>query len=207
MTTLDRAIHIGTAYTRSINLTRDADAPDLIRAYVPTSRAALALDRMADGLSAGAYQRSLALIGPYGSGKSVFGLFAAAVLSEPRAEQRRAAIAVLEAAAPDLAARFCTAHPNGRGFLRVAINGIPDSLIRQLMLGLALAVEQVGLPGPLVDDILSAAQPGTPMDHVLHLFGRVQRAWAHAGGSGVLIEIGTFLEYESDPLQRRTTTS
>ena len=206
MTTLDRAIHIGTAYTRSINLTRDADAPDLIRAYVPTSRAAQALARMADGLSAGAHQRALALIGPYGSGKSVFGLFAAAVLSEPKAEQRRAAIGVLETADPDLAARYCTAHPDGRGFLRVAINGIPDSLIRQLMLGLALAVEQAGLATALVDDVLSAAQPGTPMDHVLHLVGRVQQAWAHAGGSGVLIEIdelGKFLEYESYHPQHR----
>ncbi|RKT46605.1 hypothetical protein BDD21_4129 [Thiocapsa rosea] len=206
VTTLDRAIHIGTAYTRSINLTRDADAPDLIRAYVPTSRAAQALERMADGLSAGAHQRALALIGPYGTGKSVFGLFAAAVLSAPKAEQHSAAMAVLETAAPDLATRFGTAHPNGRGYLRVAINGIPDSLIRQLMLGLALAVEQAGLPAALVDDVLSAAQPGTPMDHILHLVGRVQRAWAHAGGSGVLIEIdelGKFLEYESYHPQHR----
>jgi hypothetical protein len=141
LTTLDRAIHIGTAYTRSINLTRDADAPDLIRAYVPTSRAVQALERMAGGLCAGAHQRAVALIGPYGTGKSVFGLFAAAVLSEPAAEQHSAAMAVLETAAPKLAARFCTARPNGRGFLRVPINGIPDSLVRQLMLGLAVAVE------------------------------------------------------------------
>ncbi|HSO81996.1 hypothetical protein [Thiocapsa sp.] len=64
VTTLDRAIHIGTAYTRSINLTRDADAPDLIRAYVPTSRAVQALERMADGLSGSAHQRALALSEP-----------------------------------------------------------------------------------------------------------------------------------------------
>lgn len=37
VTTLDRVIHIGTAHTRSINLTRDADAPDLI--FINTSHA------------------------------------------------------------------------------------------------------------------------------------------------------------------------
>ncbi|MFB1490185.1 MULTISPECIES: hypothetical protein [unclassified Thiocapsa] len=154
MTTLDRVIHIGTAYTRSINLTRDADAPDLIRAYVPTSRALQALNRMVAGLCPGARPRAFSLIGPYGTGKSVFGLFAAAVLSEPAAEQHRVSMAVLETADADLAARFCATQPTGRGFLRVAITGIPDSLIRQLMLGLALAVEQAGLPDALVEDIL-----------------------------------------------------
>lgn len=44
LTTLDRAIHIGTAYTRSINLARDADAPDLIAVEQAGQPAALVDD-------------------------------------------------------------------------------------------------------------------------------------------------------------------
>lgn len=206
MSTLDRVIQIGTAYTRSINLTRDADAPELIRAYVPTSRAVEALRRISDGLTPEARPRAFALIGPYGTGKSVFALFAAAVLAAPDDARREAALGVLESADAPLTERFRRAGASGRGVLRVSINGIPDSLVRQLLLALAIAVEQAGLPRALEDDILGAAQPGTTMDTVLHLVTRVQRAWAHVGGSGVLIEIdelGKFLEYESYHPQHR----
>ncbi|MBK1644806.1 hypothetical protein CKO25_09120 [Thiocapsa imhoffii] len=206
MSTLERDIRIRAVYTRSINLTRDADAADLIRSYVPTSRALEALERLADGLGDGSQQRAFAIIGPYGTGKSTFALFAAALLCAADDPRHQAALEVLKPSTPALAERFRQNVRSGRGVLRVALNGVPDSLVRQFMLALAIAVEQAELPAGLVDEILAAAQPGTPMDQVLCLVQRAQRAWKHAGGTGVLIEIdelGQFLEYESYHLQHR----
>ena len=70
-----------------------------------------------------------------------------------------------------------TAAP--RGLLRVQVNGIPDSLIRQLMLALARAAEQAALPQPLVKRIQAAARPGTRMDHVIDLI--IQNPHVYAG--------------------------
>ena len=89
---LDQHIKIRTAYTRSINLPRDYQPLELIQAYVPTSRAIQALEQIATGLGKQPSQRALALIGPYGSGKSVFALFLAALLSPASSPTYRAAL-------------------------------------------------------------------------------------------------------------------
>ena len=202
MGSLAKHIQIKTAYTRSINLARDGESLELIRAYLPTSRTLEALTQIAEGLDDKPHQRALALIGPYGSGKSAFGLYLGALLSPHREESRQIAASTLHNADVKLARRFTEfldSHENG--FLRVQVNGIPDSLVRQLMSALAVSVEKSQLPDPaLVADIRAAARPGTTMDRLLPLFRRVQSAWANAGGCGVLVEIdelGKFLEYES----------
>ena len=93
-----------------------------------------------------------------------------------------------------------------RGYLRIGINGLPDSLQRQLLLALAVSAEQAGLSAALVNDLLDAAEQAVPMDRALKLLQRVQQAWAEAGGRGLLIEIdelGKFLEYAAyHPEQR-----
>lgn len=206
MSGLAHQIRIGTAYRRSINLARDADALDLIRAYVPTARAVQTLGQLLEGLANEPRQRALALIGPFGVGKSALALFASELLSDPKGASRQAALEVLGSGAPALAERFRTAPLGERGLLRVAVNGIPDSLVRQLMLALAIGVEQAGLGEPLVEEILAAAQPGIPMDQVLSLVRRVQHTWSKVGGAGLLMEIdelGKFLEYESYHPQHR----
>lgn len=203
---LEQRIHIRATYTRAINLARDADNPELVRAYLPTSRAILALNLVAGGLRQGPCERALALIGPYGSGKSAFGLFLGALLAPEPEDTHRAAAALLETADAALARHFARALHGGRGFLRVQVNGIPDSLVRQLLQALATAVKTSRLDAALAGEIRAAARPGTPLDDVLLLFKRVQMAWADAKGCGVLVEIdelGKFLEYESYHPQHR----
>lgn len=206
MSGLAQQIQIRTAYTRSINLPRDQENLELVRAYLPTSRAIQALERVAAGLPPGSRQRALALIGPYGSGKSAFALFLAALLAPPSGAAHQSALAILHRAQPGLAERFQPMPSHSRGFLRVSINGIPDSLARQLLLALALAVEQNGFTKAEISDLREAAQPGVPLDQVLTLIRRVQQIWARQGGAGLLIEIdelGKFLEYESYHPQHR----
>ena len=206
MSGLAQQIQIRTAYTRSINLPRDQENLELVRAYLPTSRAIQALERVADGLHTRSRQRALALIGPYGSGKSAFALFLAALLAPDASAAHQVAMATLRHSQTALAERFQPPGRESSGFLRVPINGIPDSLVRQLMLALALAAEQNGFTKAEIGALREAAQPGVPLDQVLTLIRRVQQIWASQGGTGLLIEIdelGKFLEYESYHPQHR----
>ncbi|MEI6414963.1 MAG: hypothetical protein WCP34_11990, partial [Pseudomonadota bacterium] len=208
MSGLDQQIRIKSTYTRSINLARDSDTLELVSAYLPTSRALQALAQVAEGLDERACGRALALIGPYGSGKSAFALFLGALVLPEQNAARQIATKILHDADPSLAGRLSRFLEGRRGFLRVQVNGIPDSLVRQLLLALAAAVKKSRFSGAdvLAQDIRVAARPGTPMDQVLALFRRVQNAWLNHGGCGVLVEIdelGKFLEYESYHPQHR----
>jgi hypothetical protein len=131
---LDQLIGVRTAFSRSINLVRDSESPDLVRSYMLTSRAIQVLEQILPGLAGEAYNRAFALIGPYGSGKSAFGLFLSALLSAPESRMRQTALATLHCAHPRLAEQIRDAVRAPRGFLRIAVNGTPDSLVRQLML-------------------------------------------------------------------------
>ena len=200
MTGLNSYINIKTTYTRSINLPRDAENADLLRGYVLTSRALQALFQVSEGLHNGSASRALALIGPYGSGKSAFALYLGAILSPEQDESRRIAINLLHAREPTLAGRFGERLNGRRGYLRVQVNGIADSLVRQLLAALASAAKKVGLSDKLVSGISAVAHAGTPQDQVLELIRKSQKEWANIGGTGVLIEIdelGKFLEYEA----------
>ncbi|MBK1693556.1 hypothetical protein CKO09_02220 [Chromatium weissei] len=206
LTPLAQMISIRAEFGRSINLARDRDSIELLRSYIPTFRAVTVLEQIADGLSSASIGRALALIGPYGAGKSAFALFTAALLAAPSSSIHRTAFAILRQQQPSLAERFRTWLGTSEGILRVQINGIPDSLIRQIMLALALAAEQAGLAATFVQRLRAAARPEVRMDHVLDLVSQVQSAWAEVGGIGVLIEIdelGKFLEFEAYNPQHR----
>lgn len=199
-------VSIESVYTRAINLSIDAGALELIAAYQPTSRALECLRRIAAGLTADSVPRALAAIGPYGGGKSAFGLFVGALLSDSKTPTQQAAAKVLRAVDPTLTEQLTNPLAAGHGYLRVAVTGLPDSLQRQVLLALAIGAEQAGLAPTLIDHLMQAAETGPPMDEVLRLLRQVRGAWKHAGGQGVLIEIdelGQFLEYAAfHPEQR-----
>ena len=86
MGSLNQFIRIRADYTRSINLQRDMGNLALVQAYLPTAKALQALELVANGLNQDSAERSLALIGPYGSGKSAFALFLSALLADQESE-------------------------------------------------------------------------------------------------------------------------
>jgi hypothetical protein len=203
---LSQCIQLQRAFSRSINLTRDSETLDPIHHYQPTSRALEALRQILPGLTSEASQRALALIGPYGAGKSAFALFLGALLGARDSAARHVAHAILKRADAALADGLHHRVSAPRGFLRVQINGLPDSLSRQLLLALASSVEREGLPGTWVKRLHGAIRAGAPMDQILKRISEIQTAWAESGGAGVLIEIdelGKFLEYESHHPQQR----
>ena len=72
---LKKLVHINHYYTRAINLVRDADSEATITSYIPTTRALHTLRQVAATFTQTEAPRAWALIGPYGSGKSLLAVF------------------------------------------------------------------------------------------------------------------------------------
>jgi hypothetical protein len=97
---------------------------------------------MADTLDSDPKPRSFALIGPYGSGKSAFGLFLARVLGDPEAEATQAARRLLAAESSELAQRYAVSLDGTRGFCIVALTGSPEALGRSILRALHGAAQR-----------------------------------------------------------------
>ena len=206
MKPLDNFVSIRGVYARSVNLLRDGNDLGLLQAYFPTAKTLQTLEQFKSGFTKHPAERAYALIGPYGSGKSAFALFLSSLLTTEESQARHIASDKLKAIAPVTSAAFDKAVAGGSGFLRVSVNGTPDSLIRQLLLALADSMAQARFDEHKVATIKAAAVPSTPMDEVLAHLQATQDCWAKMGGSGVLLtvdELGKFLEYESYHPQHR----
>ena len=99
-------IKVNTRYSRSINLERDADSTNLLESYIPTSRALSTLERMSSTFSAEQCPRSWSLVGPYGAGKSSFGLFLNQLLGSRQDAHTKAAFSKLKKYSASLHKRF-----------------------------------------------------------------------------------------------------
>ena len=69
-------------YVRSIDLARDVDDPVALEGYVVTPSVRDAAGRILAGLDPDSSQRAFRVVGPYGAGKSAFGVFLAQLLRE-----------------------------------------------------------------------------------------------------------------------------
>jgi hypothetical protein len=72
---MSRTLDISRRFLRSVNLARDCGSATDISGYIVTPSVRAALFRLVHGLADGRIDRAFALTGPYGSGKSSFGLF------------------------------------------------------------------------------------------------------------------------------------
>lgn len=199
-------VHVNTHYTRSINLERDADSLDVVKAYIPTSRALKLFSRVAEGFSNDLAPRAWSLIGPYGSGKSSASVFLSHLLSSPDAAATQAALKNLKESAPEITGAFRKEISKSNGFLKVLITGSPEPMGKKIVQGLAKASAQYfsnfsGRNPNVVTDLetLSQAETVTVSD-VIALIKELQSALANKGCKGVYIvidELGKFLEFEA----------
>jgi hypothetical protein len=130
-------ISIDALAARSINLERDTSGLQLA-GYVPTARAIDTLARVLEGLAAVSATRAWSVTGPYGCGKSSFGLFLDGLIG-PGDDVRERAIGLLSGAAPelvDLALRL-TEPTNGliRATTVAAIEPVAATIARALERG------------------------------------------------------------------------
>jgi len=199
-------INVNTYYTRSINLERDKSAKAVLDSYIPTTRALQTLERIAGTLNQENVPRSWALVGPYGSGKSVFAVFLAHLLGQGGSAANKSALKTLRKADSSLAGQY-RRHLGADGrYCQVLLSGGPQAFGRSLTQHLAQGAQDFwgkkrGKKPAVIKKLAKAAQQEhCPASDLLALLDELQLAVANAGGKGVLIgidELGKFLEYEA----------
>lgn len=199
-------IAVNAHYTRSVNLERDFQSPEVVRGYIPTTRAIQTLGRLADTLTVDATPRAWSLIGPYGAGKSSFAAFLTCLLCGPETERTQAATSVLQHADVSLANRYRALQADTNGHCVVVLTGSPEPMGRRLTQALAAGTIDywTNRPGrrPQVVGQLQrlANQKRVLTSDLLAAVVSLQEALAQSGANGLLIvidELGKFLEYEA----------
>ncbi|KUJ82966.1 hypothetical protein AWR36_010510 [Microbulbifer flavimaris] len=203
---LSEKIVVNTHYTRSINLERDADSLEVVKSYIPTSRALSLFRRISEGFSSEQAPRAWSIVGPYGSGKSSCQSFSAHLLSAPNEKPTKAAQAILKSAAPELAKQFAKEIKGTNGYLRVLVTGSPEPMAYKIIKALCAAAEKfwAGQPGakPKVLRLLKDASKKSKVatSEVVELVKQLLLSLGKANSNGILLvidELGKFLEYEA----------
>jgi hypothetical protein len=89
-------------YYRSVNLERDLDKLDAVQGYVPTERTAIALQRILSAIGDPNAHRAWTLTGVYGTGKSAFTHYLAALCAPEKSSIAQEALVIADQAfAPD----------------------------------------------------------------------------------------------------------
>jgi hypothetical protein len=202
-----KQIQVNAHYTRSINLERDADSLSIVKSYIPTTRALKTLESIVESLKQEECPRAWSLVGPYGSGKSSFGIFLTHVLGSPDEEPTHLALKKLRKNDKKLANKYTKLNEYNEGFCSVLITGSPEPLSRRLVGALLHAATNVWSKRPgrvpavintmqsLVED---KALPSA--SKILDCIKRLQKALERIDYNGLLIvvdELGKFLEYEA----------
>ncbi|ATX81723.1 hypothetical protein Ga0123462_0854 [Mariprofundus ferrinatatus] len=200
------SISINAHYTRSIHLERDASSEDVVRAYIPTSRALKILSDFSKTLNTGTVPRSWALTGPYGSGKSSFAVFVSHLLEDPESSSARLAIETLKNADADLADQIEGKLKGSKGHCRVLLTGSPEPLAKRLLHAIYLGAKSYwsakrGRTPLVVKQIEQAiADQNHSTYEVVEILKSLRTAVSKSGGSGILLvidELGKFLEAEA----------
>lgn len=141
-TKLSSFVHVLPRGTRSINIERDLRQPALANEYVFTAHTQRTLARIVDGIEDLTRTRAWTLTGPYGSGKSYFGLFVMNLMSVSLPAHQHT-LMELQKADPLLAGRVQQLiGPNGsRGLLPIPITGYRATLQEALARGLNQALQ------------------------------------------------------------------
>ena len=199
-------IKVDTHYTRSINLERDRDNQFVLNTYLPTTRAVQTLERIAATFGQTEAPRAWALIGPYGSGKSAFGIFCTHLLSAPNKGPHNAALKILRRVKPSVASKYKKQLKDSGNICQILITGGPEPFGEAVVRNALIAAERFwhgkrGKRPAIIGRLRTAQKKGIngPSD-ILKLISDLQDAVSRSGGNGIVIavdELGKFLEYEA----------
>ena len=189
--TIASRIAIRRRYVRSVDLARDVDDPDALEGYVITSSVRDAAIRIVEGLSADSRQRAFRVVGPYGAGKSAFGVFLAQLLRDRGCGH-----------AMELLAEATGSSVEVTPWRPIIVSGRRVSFTREL---LRVVSGQCGeREGAAFADLRAKAEEMLQQDGVLDVLGVTSLLTAMAAetrsrtGDGLLLlvdEMGRFLEY------------
>jgi len=203
---MQHKVRVNTHYTRSVNLERDSSSTDVVKAYIPTSRALRTFNRVSTAFHNGQAPRAWSLVGPYGSGKSSFAVFMSQLLSRESHETTKVANAILKKSDADLAKVFNQQVEGNDGYLKVLITGAPEPMAKRIVKGLYDAADTYwgGIKGrrPKIVTKLELAINTEQLKSadILALIKELQEKIEPTGCKGILLvidELGKFLEFEA----------
>jgi len=181
-------------YVRAVDLARDYEDPAALDGYVLTPSAREALERIARGLAPTSTQRAFRVTGPYGSGKSSFGVLLARLLMESDATGR----------AHEMVADASLTKAEIPAYAPLVLVGRRASMADEIVSVLVRLVSRDGSMAnePLHQLGLSVAAERRSglrdIRSVLDLLASVSKAHLQEFGTGLLLlidEMGRFIEY------------
>lgn len=155
---LSDVIQIRYARLRAIRLEDDLPDGDLLNGYTLTAQAVVALQRIAEGLTN--HARAWTLTGPYGSGKSFFGLFLSH-LFDPQRSGHKTAWQAVNQTDPFLAQQLRQVLKATGGLRTVAVTGARASLQKCLVRGFDQALRAGDFPPYLRRGLERAGRAGS----------------------------------------------
>lgn len=196
----DRAVlAVAPRFTRAIHIQRDfRDLRYRLDGYQVTPMVRQAAGRIIAGLAPTSNERAFSVIGPFGSGKSAFGLFVAHFLQRT-ASSRHQLLNSLKAA--DAATLL---PPDAPSLLAVLVPGNNSSLRQAVLRSLGEALDAQRLKVPAVDILrvaidVAARDPALDPARVAELVAEAARLLQfHSHFAGILVlihELGQFLDY------------
>ncbi|HEU5099545.1 MAG TPA: hypothetical protein VFU22_11030 [Roseiflexaceae bacterium] len=192
-------LSVAPRFTRAIHIRRDfRDLRYRLDGYQITPLVRQLAGRIVAGLESGSTERAFSVVGPFGSGKSAFGLFVAHFLQRS-AQSRRQLFSSLQVA--DDATLLPIDAPS---LLAVLVPGNNSSLRHAVLASLGAALANQRLKTPVIDQLrrtLEAAtrDPAFDPSRVADLVAAAAQALRdHGHFQGVLVlidELGQFLDY------------
>lgn len=142
--TLDHYFSLHRRYHRSINLERDFDKPDAVEGYILTARSSEALQRIITAIANPKAHHAWTITGAYGTGKSAFALFLAALCAPATSEIFQTARAILNRTLPEDSPIFevVTTHLPAEGLLRAVVAGQREPLRWTIIRAITAAIHQ-----------------------------------------------------------------
>ena len=201
--TLSQYFSLNRRYARSINLERDLELADAVEGYILTGRAVDAMQRMLPAFTKANSQRAWTLTGVYGTGKSAFAHFWAALCAAETSPLRQKALAIAAGGLGRDSAEFqeLAALPK-RGFV-LAIGTaqrepLSHTIVRALIRGAEIFWRKSRKPVIFADlvDLDSAIAAGQTIDE--RQIPRLIQAVAQAAKTDLLLmidELGKTLEF------------
>lgn len=187
-------VYIQQTAIRAIRLESDWQRVGLTPNYVLTAQARASLERILAGLEGHHLARAWTLTGPYGSGKSYFGLFLMNLLGKTQPDHS-AALHVLAQLDKALAHQVQQKHlDSSQGFFPIPLTGYRAPLQECLREGLGRAAQRLGIEA---DETLIPSAQAPSRAYVRALSALLEQAVGQ-GYRGVLLivdELGKLLEF------------
>lgn len=205
MKRLSSHFRIRRRYMRSVNLERDTDLADSLEGYVLTPRAVETFDRVLKAYATPNVTRAWTLTGVYGTGKSAFANFLAALFAPGSSEIRNNAARLLrdQPGAEEIHSRLENDVPM-EGLVRAIVTARREPLSHTVVRALARGAEEFwssrrGRRPKAVEEIFALRDRVADGDSPdLVGLAELTQEIAHASGTGLILiidELGKLLEH------------